>query len=349
MTKPATIQTTTHPESAMTSFEALNLPLAIGVLQGIKESIRQPQALILVPTRQVAGNTFQILQSLSAFMDGVVCCVCTGDGSIREDVRTLSDGPQIVVGTPGRIAHLVHAAHLNVGQVKVLVVDKVQEMCALGFGDQTQVVITSLRQPQVVLFALNQHDDMVAEWELRMMHESVVRVAVNDQTAAVPEAVGHYYVPIDNNIELKAATLYDIFRQADIAHVAVFCKERDTADMVAATIRNAGITAAVAHGDAAGRARLVEEFRLGVVRVLVAAGSLPLPNVFEFKHVFNFDVPASIDAYEKRAIRAGRFGRKAVVATLAAEAEMDVVGQIAASLGVKMQKLPRDFAKLLLY
>ncbi|RQM06943.1 hypothetical protein DH86_00000082 [Scytalidium sp. 3C] len=134
---------------------------SISVLQKIDPNIKQCQALILAPTRELAQQIQKVVVAIGDFMN-VECHACIGGTSVRDDMKALQDGPQVVVGTPGRVHDMIQRRFLKTDSMKMFVLDEADEMLSRGFTEQiydifqllpqsTQVVLLSATMPQDVL------------------------------------------------------------------------------------------------------------------------------------------------------------------------------------------------------
>ncbi|PMB69706.1 ATP-dependent RNA helicase eIF4A [Beauveria bassiana] len=136
---------------------------SISTLQKIDPAVKQCQALILAPTRELAQQIQKVVVAIGDFMN-IECHACIGGTSVRDDMKALQDGPQVVVGTPGRVHDMIQRRFLKTDSMKMFVLDEADEMLSRGFTDQiydifqllpqsTQVVLLSATMPQDVLEA----------------------------------------------------------------------------------------------------------------------------------------------------------------------------------------------------
>ncbi|PQE19919.1 hypothetical protein CJF31_00006450 [Rutstroemia sp. NJR-2017a BVV2] len=134
---------------------------SISVLQKLDPNVKQCQALILAPTRELAQQIQKVVVAIGDFMN-VECHACIGGTSVRDDMKALQDGPQVVVGTPGRVHDMIQRRFLKTDSMKMFVLDEADEMLSRGFTEQiydifqllpqsTQVVLLSATMPQDVL------------------------------------------------------------------------------------------------------------------------------------------------------------------------------------------------------
>ncbi|KUL88338.1 hypothetical protein ZTR_05020 [Talaromyces verruculosus] len=134
---------------------------SISALQKIDGSLKACQALILAPTRELAQQIQKVVVAIGDFMQ-IECHACIGGTNVREDMKALQDGPQVVVGTPGRVQDMIQRRVLRTDNIKMFVLDEADEMLSRGFTEQiydifqllpqsTQVVLLSATMPQDVL------------------------------------------------------------------------------------------------------------------------------------------------------------------------------------------------------
>ena len=133
----------------------------ISILQRIDTSKKEPQALILAPTRELAQQIQKVVIALGDYMN-VDCHACVGGTSIKEDIAKLASGPQVIVGTPGRVFDMINRNFLKTDSMKVFALDEADEMLSKGFAQsmydifqllpaETQVVLLSATMPPDVL------------------------------------------------------------------------------------------------------------------------------------------------------------------------------------------------------
>jgi translation initiation factor 4A len=116
---------------------------SISALQKIDANVKQCQALILAPTRELALQIEKVVIAIGDFMK-IDCHTCIGGTSIKEDMRKLQEGPQVVVGTPGRVHDMIQRRGLKTDAIKMLVLDEADEMLSVGFPGCPTILVTLL-------------------------------------------------------------------------------------------------------------------------------------------------------------------------------------------------------------
>lgn len=283
---------------------AFGLPL----LQGLDRSDATVQALVLCPTRELATQVAQALRALAARQADTRIITTCGGHPLREQRKALRHGAHVVVGTPGRVAHLLRSGHLCVEALRVLVLDEADRMLDMGFADEVGGIVDETpRERQTLLFSAT-FPEGVEALSARTQREPV-RVAVADDgaTGTIHEAA--YRTTPDGRVGLVARLLATHRPERAL----VFCETRVDTEDVALGLRDRGASAIALHGDLDQRTRDEALWQLlgGSARVLVAtdvaARGLDIP-----------DLPVVIVAElsrtpEPHVHRVGRTGRAGAV------------------------------------
>ncbi|MGH3273698.1 MAG: DEAD/DEAH box helicase [Streptosporangiaceae bacterium] len=278
---------------------------------GIKAS---PRALAVVPTRELA---FQVAQDLeiAGSRIGAKVVVLYGGRAYEPQIEALAS-VDIVVGTPGRLLDLVRQGHLNLGQVRVLVLDEADKMLDLGFlPDVEKILSLTPRDRQTMLFSATMPGEIVTLARRHLNRPMHIRAEQHDEPAHVPTTAQHVFRAHQmDKIEVLARALQAEGRGLSI----VFCRTRRSADQVASALTIRGFAAAAVHGDLgqSQRERAMRAFRAGKVDVLVATDVAARGlDVDDVTHVINYECPEDEKAYLHRIGRTGRAGRTGVAVT----------------------------------
>ena len=195
---------------------------SIGILQNIDTAIRETQALILSPTRELATQIKSVVLALGDYMN-VQCHACIGGTSLGEDIKKLEYGQHVVSGTPGRVFDMIKRRHLRTRHIKMLVLDEADEMLSQGFKEQiydvyrhlppnTQVVLVSATLPHEVL-----------ELTTKFMTDPVRILVKRDELTL--EGIKQFFVAVERE-EWKFDTLCDLYDTLTITQAVIFCNTR---------------------------------------------------------------------------------------------------------------------------
>lgn len=195
---------------------------SIAILQQIDTSIRECQALILAPTRELATQIQRVVMALGEYMK-VHSHACIGGTNVREDARILESGCHVVVGTPGRVYDMINRKVLRTQFIKLFVLDEADEMLSRGFKDQIQDVFKMLPPDvQVILLSATMPPD-VLEVSRCFMREPVSILVKKEELTL--EGIKQFYVNVKQE-NWKLGTLCDLYDTLSITQSVIFCNTR---------------------------------------------------------------------------------------------------------------------------
>ena len=283
---------------------AFGLPL----LAAVDPELREVQAIVLAPTRELAMQVAEALESFASQMPGLQVVPVYGGSPYQPQQRALRAGAQVVVGTPGRIIDHLDRGSLKLDAVRFLALDEADEMLRMGFVDDVDRIASATPDSkQVALFSATMPPAIrrVAAKHLT----DPVEITVSRQSSTVTSVRQTYaVVPFRH----KAGALARVLAVSDADAAIVFVRTRSAAEDVAVSLVERGVAAAYISGDVAqgDREKIVERVRSGAINVLVAtdvaARGLDIDRI---GLVVNFDVPGEPEAYVHRIGRTGRAGR----------------------------------------
>src|SRR5689334_8060094 len=302
-----------------------------------------PQALVLVPTRELAEQVSQAVHRYGREL-GVRVLPVYGGQPITHQLRVLRSGVDIVVGTPGRVLDHIERGTLQLGEVRAVVLDEADEMLDMGFAEDIEAILAETPDTrQTVLFSATMPPriDAIARRHLR----EPLRIRMGRETAAADSlprvrqsafliARAHKTVALGRVLDVEAP-------QAAI----VFCRTREEVDEVTQSLNGRGYRAEALHGGMSQdqRDRVMGRLRGGNTELLVATDVAARGlDVEQLTHVINFNVPAAPEAYVHRIGRVGRAGREGAAITLAEPREQRMLKAIERLTGqrITLEKLP---------
>lgn len=301
---------------------AFMLPL----LQRLDSSIRGVKALILAPTRELAKQVTDAGKALAGKTNHKIVSVYGGQ-SYTIQLRALERGADVVVGTPGRLLDLIRQKHLDLSQVSMLIIDEADEMLAMGFIEDVELILSELSHTrQVALFSATL-PDRIRKLADRYLSDPM-KVTINPKVVTVAEIEQRCYRVRE---EAKIAALTRLLEIEDVSSALIFTRTKARAQDLSEDLLRIGFAADALHGDLNQNRRelVLNRFREGVVKILVAtdvaARGLDIANV---SHVINFDLPAENDDYVHRIGRTGRAGKTGIAASFITPRERNWANQI---------------------
>ncbi len=281
---------------------------ALPLLSRLELNIHAPQALVLVPTRELAIQVCEAFQKYAAGMSGFHVLPIYGGQSYVPQLNALKRGPHVVVGTPGRVIDHLERGTLSLGAVSMLVLDEADEMLAMGFADAMEAILAQTpASKQVALFSATMAPNIrrIAQRHLRNPREVIIK----GKTATAANIRQRYWL-VSGLHKLDALTR--IVEVEDFDAMLVFVRTKQATVDLADRLQARGFAAVALNGDMqqSVREKTVAQLKAGKVDVLVATDVAARGlDVERITHVVNFDVPYDTESYVHRIGRTGRAGR----------------------------------------
>ena len=272
------------------------------------------RVVVLSPTRELSGQILDSFRTYGRHLR-VRAALAIGGVSMGGQVRTLLNGVDVLVATPGRLLDLVKNNALRLGEVECLVLDEADRMLDMGFIRDIRKIVAKLpAQRQTLMFSATM-PRAIAELATHMLRDPI-KVAVGPVASTV-ERVDQRVIRVDRSS--KPAILIDVLRREPIDRALIFTRTKHGADKVARGLIRAGIGAEAIHGNKSQnqRERVLAAFRKGEVTTLVAtdiaARGIDVDGV---SHVVNFDLPNVPETYVHRIGRTARAGAEGIAISL---------------------------------
>jgi len=271
-----------------------------------------PTALVLVPTRELAVQVFEVLQPLGAPRD-VRVAVVYGGQSLERQARKISDGAEIVVATPGRLIDLLDRKAISLEALTCVVLDEADRMADMGFLPQVEWILRHVGGPHQTLLFSATLDGAVDVLVKRYQHDPV-HCEVESRTITVDEMAHRFFLVHEMDKAKVAAAI-----SRGVTRTMMFTRTKRGADKLSAALSKEDVQAAAIHGDLPQRVRerALEQFQKGQLPILVAtdvaARGLHIDDV---DVVIHYDPPGDHKTYLHRSGRTARAGESGVVVTL---------------------------------
>jgi ATP-dependent RNA helicase DeaD len=282
---------------------------ALPLMEQIDVKLTKPQALVLTPTRELAIQVAEALQSYARHLPGFHVLPIYGGQSYTIQLKQLSRGAHVIVGTPGRVMDHLERKTLNLDHLKTMVLDEADEMLRMGFIDDVEWILERTpAQHQTALFSATMPEQIRRVAQKYLVEPCEIKIKSATATVA---AIRQVYWQVSGMHKLDALTrILEVEEDFDAAIIFVRTKTAtvELADKLAAR----GYAAAALNGDLNQqmRERVIEQLKSGALDIViatdVAARGIDVPRV---SHVVNYDIPYDTEAYVHRIGRTGRAGR----------------------------------------
>ncbi|MCI6553550.1 MAG: DEAD/DEAH box helicase [Lachnospiraceae bacterium] len=281
----------------------------IPIIQRVDSESKALQAIVLCPTRELAIQAAEEIRRFARYMHGIKVLPIYGGQDISRQIRALSKGVQIVVGTPGRVMDHMRRHTIKTNQVKIVVLDEADEMLNMGFREDIETILRDMPgKRQTALFSATMPKpilDITREYQ----REDAEYLKVTPKEVTIPLIKQAYYQVQRKDKEEVLSRLLDYYHPK---RSLVFCNTKRMVDELTEHLKDRGYHAEGLHGDLSQNQRdtVMNLFRGGRTDILIATDVAARGiDVDDVEAVFNYDVPEDIEYYVHRIGRTGRAGR----------------------------------------
>ncbi len=281
----------------------------IPLLEKVDPKLKKLQAVVLCPTRELAIQVAEEIRRLAKYMHGIKVLPVYGGQEIVKQIRSLKDGTQVIIGTPGRVMDHMRRKTIRVEEVHTVVLDEADEMLNMGFLEDMETILGQLPETrQTMMFSATMSPAILEIARKFQKDPETVKVVKKDLT--VPKVTQYYYeVKQKNKVEVLSRLL-DLYAPK---LSVVFCNTKKGVEEVVDALQGRGYFAEGLHGDLKQiqRDRVMNSFRNGKTDILVATDVAARGiDVDDVEAVFNYDIPQDDEYYVHRIGRTGRAGRE---------------------------------------
>ncbi|XP_064539057.1 ATP-dependent RNA helicase me31b [Drosophila montana] len=310
----------------------------IPVLEQIDPTKDYIQALVMVPTRELALQTSQICIELAKHLD-IRVMVTTGGTILKDDILRIYQKVQLIIATPGRILDLMDKKVADMSHCKILVLDEADKLLSLDFQGMLDHVILKLpKDPQILLFSATfpltvknfMEKHLREPYEINLMEELTLK------------GVTQYYAFVQER--QKVHCLNTLFSKLQINQSIIFCNSTQRVELLAKKITELGYCCYYIHAKMAQahRNRVFHDFRQGLCRNLVCSDLFTRGiDVQAVNVVINFDFPRMAETYLHRIGRSGRFGHLGIAINLITYEDRFDLHRIEKELGTEIKPIPK--------
>lgn len=307
------------------------------VLQRIDASLREPQAVILSPTRELCLQIAGDLADFSKYLPEVEVLPVYGGSSIESQIRSLRKGVQVIVATPGRLLDLIKRGVAHLENVHTVILDEADEMLNMGFLDSINEVLSHVPEQRKMLMFSATMPPEIDKIAKTYMHNPVEFVVGQRNEGAAN--VNHIYYMV--HARDKYLALKRIADNNPSIYAIIFCRTRRDTQEIADKLIQDGYNADALHGDLSQQQRdlTMKKFRDRVIYILVATDVAARGlDVDDLTHVINYGLPDDTAVYTHRSGRTGRAGKTGVSVSIVHSREKGKIRDIEKIIGKKFER-----------
>ncbi len=309
----------------------------IPLVERIEDSTPRIEALILTPTRELALQVSDEINSLRGKKKITILPVYGGQ-NIEIQIRNLAKGDvNIVVGTPGRILDHLSRKTLDLSGLRFMILDEADEMLNMGFIEDVQKILKQTPPvKQMLLFSATMPDEIISIAKKHMKDYQVVRIKTGNATVELTDQI---YFEVNERDKFEAlCRILDIENEF---YGIIFCRTKLYVDDIAGRLAERGYAAEAIHGDIsqAQREKVLGRFRNRKINILIATDVAARGiDVTDLTHVINYSLPQCPDSYVHRIGRTGRAGKEGTAITFVTRSELQKLLHIQKSAGTDIRK-----------
>jgi len=281
---------------------------ALPILNRLDLAQKNPQALVLAPTRELALQVCEAFEKYGAHIRGVHVLPVYGGQGYGVQLSALRRGVHIVVGTPGRIMDHLEKGTLDLSELKYLVLDEADEMLKMGFAEDVETILADTpKDKQVALFSATM-PAQIRRISQKYLHDPA-EITVKTKTTTSSNTTQRYLMV---SYPQKLDALTRILEVENFEGMIIFARTKNETEILAEKLRARGYSAMAINGDVqqVQRERTVNQLKSGKLDILVATDVAARGlDVERISHVVNYDIPIDTESYVHRIGRTGRAGR----------------------------------------
>ncbi len=311
---------------------------ALPLLAKIDVNLRKPQALVLAPTRELAIQVAEAINTYSKYMKGFQVVPIYGGQSFPVQLKQLARGPQVIVGTPGRVMDHMRKGKINWDHMHTLVLDEADEMLRMGFLEDVEWVLEQTPEDrQIALFSATMPKEIKRVADRFLDKPQDIRIKTKTATATTIE---QSYLTVSHHNKLDALTRILEVEETDA--IIIFARTKTATVELADRLSARGYAAAAINGDMqqSAREKTIAQLKNGRLDILVAtdvaARGLDVPRI---SHVINYDITQDVESYIHRIGRTGRAGKEGKAILFVTPREKRMLYTIEKHSGKKIQRI----------
>lgn len=320
----------------------------LGALNRIDVDEKKCQGLIITPTHELADQVYDVATQLSKFLN-INIVKCIGGTDINETRETIKNA-HIVIGTNGRILHMIKEKRINLYSIKFIILDEADELLADGLNEKLKYIFDKCSDGIQCCMVSATYPPQIFNISKKIM-DNPVKVLLKNSEVAV-DLISQFYVNVEKE-DLKFDTLLDLYSLVSTSQAIIFCNSVEKVDWLKENLEKNNFVITCIHGkmNQKERENIVKEFRDGKTRILLTTDLLsrgidiPLVNL-----VINYDLPINKENYIHRIGRCGRFNKKGVSITMVKmedPSDVKLFNKLKFHYKINIQELPENIEKYL--
>ena len=306
------------------------------------------QGIIITPTRELASQVYTVAKCLSNFIDYKII-KCIGGTNVNDNINDLLN-TNLIIGTLGRIYHIINNTKYNIKHIKFIVLDEVDELVVHGINDELKYILKSVpKNSQKVLISATMSINVFNLSKEYLINPNSILLKNNE---VMVDLITQFYVDVETE-EQKLEILLDLYNLVSTSQAIIFCNTIEKVMLLEKYLleNNFPITSLHSNITAENRIKVLEDFRNGITRLLLTtdliARGIDIPQV---NMVINYDLPYSKEIYVHRIGRCGRFDKKGIAISIVKNldpSDMKNINKLINIYNINITEMPENLDKYL--
>ena len=300
------------------------------------------QCLVLTSTRDLAQAIGNAYKSVGKYTKAGSHSFIGGT-SIKEDIKKLSEGCQIVVGTPGRVLDMINKKILPLSELKLFIIDEIDEAFERGFLDIIKT-ITSLLSETCQKAAYSSRLKISEDIEKLLKMKNPVKIStINDDPVLLLKNLRQFKISLKE--EWKFEILQNVYKLMEISQAIIYCNDKKKCESLNDDMLKQGFISSYINED---KDKVVSNFKSGLSRVLITTGELPSKeiDIYQSALVINYDMPGTKEEYVSRVGRIEAFDKRGIVINFVKEEDKELLSDIEKSSSEVIEELPLELSTI---
>jgi translation initiation factor 4A len=286
----------------------------LGVMNRLEPTENGCQGIIITPTRELADQVYGVACNLAKYTEYKIT-KCVGGTDLNTNRNELKDS-SLVIGTLGRIYHMITEKKINIYKVKFIVLDEADELLDDGISDKLQMILDKAPSGiQIVLISATMSINLF-NTSKKFTHDPIKVLLKNNEV--IVDLISQFYLDVETE-ELKFDTLLDLYNLVSTSQAIIFCNTIRKVEWLEQNLKQNNFPITVIHSNMNQQERdlVVKDFRDGKTRLLLTTDLLSRGiDIPQVNMVINYDLPVNKETYVHRIGRCGRFDKKGVAITM---------------------------------
>ena len=315
---------------------------SIGLLQKIDNTLEECQGLILSPTRELAEQTYEVVSSISKFMNINIHLSVGGYSVINEKEKLTSRPVHVVIGTPGRVLQMLEESYLKTENLKIIILDEADEILKVGFREQIVKIFKFVPENcQRSIFSATMPKESLEISKNFLKEPDNILVKTEQLTL---EGIKQFFVYVSSE-SAKLDVLLDIYSKLCVSQAIIFVNSKRKVNILTENLKSNGFSVGFMHSEMTMKERsdVYLKFRRGYVRIVVTTDILSRGiDVQGISFVINYDIPRNKEVYLHRIGRSGRYGKKGVAINFITDDDIKDLRAIELFYSTEIEEMPED-------